>query len=67
MDRCQVDAIKEGQDCMEVEPARCIGCGLCVPTCPTEAIELVAKQDPRTPAKDFDELLGNLAKERGVA
>jgi len=65
MDRCQVDAIKEG-DFMEVDPARCIGCGLCVPTCPTEAIELVAKEDSKTPAKDFDELLENLAKERGV-
>jgi NAD-dependent dihydropyrimidine dehydrogenase PreA subunit len=65
MDRCQVDAIKEG-DCMEVDPARCIGCGLCVSTCPTEAIAFVAKEDPKTPAKDFEELLGNLARERGV-
>ncbi len=65
MQRCQVDAIKEG-DVMEVEPARCIGCGLCVSTCPTEAIELVAKEDLKTPPKDFDELLGSLAQERGV-
>ncbi len=66
MDRCQVDAIKEGQEFMEVEPARCIGCGLCVSTCTAEAIELVTTEDPKTPAKDFEELLGNLAKERGV-
>ncbi len=66
MERCQVDAIKEG-DVMEVDPARCIGCGLCVSTCPTEAIELVATEDPKTPPKDFDDLLHKLAQERGVA
>ena len=52
---------------MEVDPTRCIGCGLCVSTCPAEASELVAKGDPKTPPKDFDELLERLAPERGVA
>ena len=67
MDRCQVDAIKEGETVIAVEPARCIGCGLCVSTCPAEAIKLVAKEDQKTPAKDFDEMLERLARERGVA
>lgn len=67
LERCQVDAIREGEAFMEVDPARCIGCGLCVSTCPAEAIALVAKAEKKTPPRDFDELLGRLARERGVA
>lgn len=66
MDRCQMDAIREGEDFMEVDQARCIGCGLCVSTCPAEAIELLERGEPKAPAKDFDELLGRIARERGV-
>jgi electron transport complex protein RnfB len=43
-ERCQVNAIEEGEDAYEVIREKCIGCGLCVDTCPSEAIQLVRKQ-----------------------
>jgi NAD-dependent dihydropyrimidine dehydrogenase PreA subunit len=40
-ERCPVDAIEETDDLVyEVLSERCIGCGVCVLTCPTEAIGL---------------------------
>lgn len=42
-ERCQVGAIEEGEDTYRVMPERCIGCGLCISTCPCEAIRLVHK------------------------
>ena len=43
-ERCQVDAIEEGDDAYQIIREKCIGCGLCVSTCPTEAISLIRKQ-----------------------
>ena len=43
-ERCQVSAIEEGDDAHRVIRERCIGCGLCVSTCPSEAIRLVHKE-----------------------
>jgi len=43
-ERCQVNAIEEGIDTYQVVRENCIGCGLCVTTCPTEAIKLIRKQ-----------------------
>jgi electron transport complex protein RnfB len=43
-ERCQVDAIEEGEDAYEIIKDKCIGCGLCISTCPNEAIQLVRKE-----------------------
>jgi len=42
-ERCQVGAVEEGDDAYRVIRERCIGCGLCISTCPSEAIRLVHK------------------------
>jgi Fe-S-cluster-containing hydrogenase component 2 len=62
-----MEAIKENEGAMEVDLTRCIGCGLCISVCPTEAIRLIEKEQRKIPPKEFDELLSNMAKERGVA
>jgi len=75
--KCQIDAIvatdvqvQTGKKAKihEVNPDRCIGCGLCVTTCPTEALKLVAKDEgeARTPPKNTLEQMMQMAKKRGV-
>ena len=54
-------------DTITQNPDRCIGCGLCVSTCPTDSIRLVRKPDseqPETP-KDIVQNLMQLGKARG--
>ena len=44
-ERCPMNAIVEEDDTYKVLVERCIGCGVCTPTCPTEAIKLVRKPE----------------------
>jgi len=44
-ERCPMDAIAEGDGCYEVVRETCIGCGVCVITCPNEAISMVRKPE----------------------
>ncbi len=43
VERCQMDAVIEGEDAMRVDASRCIGCGLCVSTCEQGAARLVER------------------------
>jgi Fe-S-cluster-containing hydrogenase component 2 len=51
-----------------INKGRCIGCGLCVTTCPTEAMSLVSKSeaDIRTPPASSAEQMMLMAKKRGL-
>jgi len=53
--RCPMDAIAADDGHYTVAAERCIGCGVCAPACPTEAIRLVRRpEDERTvPPKDI--------------
>jgi len=67
-DRCQIEAIKETDDTYEVIKEKCIGCGLCITTCPTEAIRLVRKppEECITPPNNEDEWFKQRAASRGI-
>ena len=67
-ERCQVKAIREFDGAYQVVKERCIGCGLCVPTCPSEAIKLLRKQAEEMTPPPIDEMAWNeeRARRRGV-
>jgi ferredoxin len=67
-ERCQVNAIEEGDDAYRVIREKCIGCGLCVTTCPAKAISLVRKQPEEIvpPPRDEMDWYQKRATERGV-
>jgi ferredoxin len=35
---CPVDAFREGEKMLYIDPVECICCGMCLPECPVEAI-----------------------------
>ncbi|MGD8992978.1 MAG: 4Fe-4S binding protein, partial [Desulfobacterales bacterium] len=67
-ERCQVNAIEERDGFNEVIREKCIGCGLCVSTCPSEAISLLRKQPEEIvpPPKNEMDWYEKRASERGV-
>lgn len=62
-ERCQVKAIEEDEDSYKVTREKCIGCGLCVSTCPASAIRLVCKKSEEQTAPPKSER--RWFKERG--
>jgi len=65
IDRCQMRALTiNDQDRAEIDPDRCIGCGLCVTTCPPGALRLVEKEQRRVPPDDTRALYVQLLQER---
>ena len=50
-----------------INPNRCIGCGLCVSTCPAGALRLEAKSEHQRyePPETGQEFYQDMARERG--
>lgn len=67
-ERCQVGAIEMGDDANHIIRDKCIGCGLCISTCPTESIKLIRKnpEDIIAPPKDQMEWFEKRADVVGV-
>ncbi len=67
-ERCQVKAIEEVDGSYSVNRAKCIGCGLCISTCSTEAMRLIHKtpEELEPPAKDEMDWWEKRALARGV-
>ena len=62
--RCQMEAIACDGGAAAVKLERCIGCGLCVSSCPTGALTLVLKPGARVPPRDMGRLYGRMYRER---
>lgn len=54
-ERCPMEAIIETDEGYEVQAERCIGCGVCLVTCPTESISLKER-----PESDWDLIADNI-------
>jgi Na+-translocating ferredoxin:NAD+ oxidoreductase subunit B len=67
-ERCQVNAISEGEEAYLVAKRKCIGCGLCAGTCPTDAIRMVMKKQEELvpPLKSEAEWMEARGRARGV-
>jgi electron transport complex protein RnfB len=62
-----MDAAIETEQAVEIDPERCIGCGVCLSTCPEEAITLVPKEPTVVPPATIEEKLDRIMVERGLA
>ena len=67
-ERCQVNAIEVADGAYEIIREKCIGCGLCVTTCPSEAISMKRKSPEEIvlPPKDEMDWYEKRALARGV-
>jgi len=67
-ERCPMDAIAQDNGGYKVQPHRCIGCGVCTNTCPTESITLVHRPESEReqPAENIFDWYMKRAQSRGV-
>ena len=67
-ERCQVNAIEEGEEVYQIVKEKCIGCGLCISSCPSGAIQLIHKKPEELiyPVKDEEAWFDERARQRGV-
>lgn len=67
-ERCPMDAIAEDNGGYSVKPERCIGCGVCTTTCPTDSIRLIRKPESQwdEPPASLLEWYSERAKSRGI-
>ena len=65
-ERCPMDAIKIDDSVSEIIDGRCIGCGVCIPTCADQAISLELRPDMETPPIDFEATFQKIRTERGL-
>ena len=67
-ERCPMDAIMEENDVYSVWAERCIGCGVCAVTCPTESITLIKREvtEEDRPSANLLEWQSERAAKRGI-
>ena len=52
---CQFGALTLDDGCVVVIQARCVGCGVCIPSCPEEALHLIRRPEGEAPAPPLNE------------
>jgi Fe-S-cluster-containing hydrogenase component 2 len=62
--RCQMEAVTEHDGAPRVDDTRCIGCGLCVSTCPSGALRLEPRDNVKAPPPDMAKLYAQIFRER---
>ena len=62
--RCQMDAISSPQGKAVVDRSRCIGCALCVSTCPSGALRLEKNENARIPPDNTQALYLKMLQDR---
>jgi ferredoxin len=62
--RCQMEAISSPEGKAVVDRSRCIGCALCVTTCPSGALRLEPNEKPRIPPDDTKAMYLQMWQER---
>ncbi len=62
--RCQLDAISTAENSAEVHRSRCIGCAVCLSTCPSGAISLQQVENPKIPPDDTKALYMRMYQDR---
>ena len=62
--RCQMEAISSPDGKALVDRSRCIGCALCVPSCPSGALRLEANESAKVPPADTKTLYLRLLQDR---
>ena len=67
LERCQMDAITMVDDKSTVNLDRCIGCGNCVATCETKAMELYKREKEIIPPNDRRELHQQILEKRRLS
>jgi Fe-S-cluster-containing hydrogenase component 2 len=59
-----MEALSTGDGATLVDLDRCIGCGACVPACPSEAVALRANARETVPPRDLKTLYGRIMAQR---
>ncbi len=66
LERCQMEAIMEKEEAMEVDLVRCIGCGLCLSKCSEGAVSMVPRPGVREPDATYLGMCARIAGERDL-
>jgi uncharacterized Fe-S center protein len=64
-ERCPMEAVEIIDDIAVVDQEKCIGCGLCVSTCPAEAITLLERSERPEISPTVKEMSAKILTEKG--